>query len=113
MAETTGSRYFRLQRFRALMKRHLATSGRFDGRCLTVDTAVGGFLGLVGGKQTTAIQIDSAADSLFQSDWEDLSIRVFQREFFAQARSLAEAYEQLTQQAVTLICHFELDLGDG
>jgi hypothetical protein len=91
------------------MKRHLATSGRFNGTCLTVDASLGGLLGLVGGRQMKALQIDSAADSLFQRDWEDIAIRVYRREFFDRARSLAEDYEQLTQQAVTLVCHFKLD----
>ncbi|MEA3638757.1 MAG: hypothetical protein VBE63_02310 [Lamprobacter sp.] len=91
------------------MKRHLASSGRFDGTSLTVDASIGGFMGLVRGKRTQALQIASAADdSLFQSGWEDLSISVFQREFFDRARSLGEEYEQLTQQAVTLFCYFRL-----
>jgi hypothetical protein len=95
------------------MRRHLATAGRFNGEYLTVDTAAGGLLGLVGGKRTQALQIESATESLFQGDWEDISIRVFQREFFDSARSLAEEYEALTQQAVTLVCYFELDPGVG
>ena len=55
------------------------------------------------------LQIDSATDSLFERDWEDLSIRVFQRGYFERARSLGEAYEELTQQAVTVVCYFSLE----
>jgi hypothetical protein len=94
------------------MKRHLATAGRFNGEYLTVDAAPGGLLGLVSGKRPQALQIDSLTGSLFQSDWEDISIRVFQPEFFDSARSLGEEYEELTQQTVTLLCYFELDLGE-
>jgi hypothetical protein len=112
MPETTDSRYFRLERFRSLMKKHLAASGRFDGATLTVDIHVGGFLGLVGGKRTPALQIDSASGSLFQDGWEDLSISVFRSEFFDSAESLGEAYEQLTQQVVTLICYVEPGMAD-
>ncbi|WP_462321736.1 hypothetical protein, partial [Halochromatium sp.] len=82
--------------------------GRFNGTYLAVDEAVG-VLGLVGGKRAKVLQIESAAESLFQSGWEDLSIKIFQRELFERARSLGEAYEQLTQHAVTLICYFSLD----
>ncbi len=92
-----------------MVKKYLATSGRFNGTYLTVDASVGGLFGLVGVKRTQALQIDSATDSLFQSGWEDISIRVFQREFFNKARSLGEEYEQLTQQTVTLVCYFNLD----
>ena len=109
MADATDSRYFRLERFRALMKRHLATAGRFDGECLTVDATVGGFLGLMGGERPRALQIESEAGSLFESGWEDISIRVFRSEFFDRARSLGEDYEAMTQQVVTLLCYFELD----
>jgi len=106
MTETTGSRYLRLQRFRSLMRRHLGSSGRFDGECLIVDASMGGFLGLVSGQRAKALQVESAAGSLFASGWDDLSIRVFRAERFDRAMSLAEEYEQLTQQAVTLICYF-------
>ncbi len=77
MAETTDSRYFRLERFRSLMKRHLGTPGRYNGTDLAVDEAAGGLFGLVGGKRTKILQIESATASLFQSGWEDLSIKVF------------------------------------
>ncbi len=46
------------------------------------------------------------AGNLFASGWDDLSIRVFQAERFDRAMSLGEEYEQLTQQAVTLIYYF-------
>lgn len=113
MADASGSRYVRLERFRSLMKRHLATAGRFNGSYLTVEASIGGLFGLVSGQRSKALQIDSAADSLFQNDWEDISIRVFEREFFERARSLAEEYEELTQQVVTLVCYFGLDPEEG
>lgn len=70
------------------------------------DASTGGFLGLVGGQRAKALRVESVAGNLFASGWDDLSIRVFQAERFDRAMSLGEEYEQLTQQAVTLIYYF-------
>ncbi len=106
MSEATGSRYLRLERFRSMMRRHIDTPGRFDGDFLIVDASTDRFLSLVGGPRAKALQVESVVGSLFASGWGDLSIRVFQAELFDRAMSLGEEYEQLTQQAVTLICYF-------
>lgn len=112
MTQETGSRYFRLQRFRSLLKQHLGSPGRFNGEYLTVDTSSGGLLGLVGGRQTKALRVDSSSGSLFQDDWEDISIGLHRRDLLTRVTTLGEAYEQLTQRSVTVVCYFPPDL-DG
>lgn len=109
MAEATDSQYFRLERFRSLVKRHLATHGRFDGTNLVVDAPHGGLLGFVGGRRNPALKVESAAGSIFHSGWEDLSVKVYRRDVFERAKAMAEGYEQLTQRSVTLVCYFEPD----
>lgn len=89
-----------------MMRRHLRTPGRFDGDFLIVDASTDGFLSLVRGQHAKALQVESMAGELFASGWDDLSIRLFQEELFDGTMSLGEEYEQLTQQAVTLICYF-------
>jgi hypothetical protein len=106
------SRYVRLQRFRALMKTHLGTAGRFDGTSLQVELTTGGLSGLLGAKQTLALQVESPSTTLFESDWDDLSLQLFHPGSFQGAKALAEAYEQLTDKEVTLICHFHIDPTD-
>jgi hypothetical protein len=112
MTQDTGSRYFRLQRFRALLKQHLGSPGRFNGEYLTVEPSSRGLLGLVGGHQTEALRVDSSSGSLFHDDWEDLSIGLYRRDLLARVLKLGEAYEQLTERTVTVVCYFPPD-SDG